>query len=124
MSSCLKLRSNAFLLVMKPRHLTPWRQRVRVQDLLPVQPRGGRVLAGHKKIRNLHGLGNLEDQTEIVVRVTESLEVLYLGIRNPGRVGFAYGLVLVLFPFNPLAAPFTSIQQARLPPTCVAHWIG
>src|SRR5438876_1840773 len=108
---------------MQPRHLPPWRQRIGVQDLFPIQPGGGRVLAGHKKIRNLHGLGNLEDQTEIVVRVTGSLEVLDLGIRNPGRVGFAYALVLVLFPSNPLAAPFSSIQQPSLPPACVTSRI-
>src|SRR5204863_1676850 len=70
-----------------------------------------------------HGLGNLEDQTKTVVRVPGRLAVLHLGIRKPGRVGFAYAFVLVLFPSNPLAAPFSSIQQPSLPPACVTSRI-
>src|SRR4029077_218909 len=60
---------------------------------------------------------------ELVMGVTGGLKVLYLGIGNPGRVGFANALVLMLFSANPFGAPFFGVEEARFPPACVAGWI-
>src|SRR5579863_1481649 len=109
---------------MQPRHLPPGRQRIRVQDLLPIDPGCSGVLTGHKEVGALHCFGSFKSKTELVVRVSSSLEVRNLWIGDPSGVGLANPPGFVVFASNPFGTPFFRVQQPSLPPARFAKWVG
>ena len=71
----------------------------------------------------LHRVRQVEDESEVVVRVARVFEILAARIRDPDCVSLAQLTMFLFFVANPFRLPVLLIKQSGLPPTHVATWI-